>query len=482
MNKSVHKNTFSKRYLLLLAVGILSLTSFAQSTDDSLYEIPELIFRNPKLISGTAGKEGAVYNFPNVSPGIDGRIRLKYFSNPAIVVANIDNSSFGFDKAFQPEFGMNPVKKNQSWYIDFELTFWNAGTNTKRKIDKFTLTSLDVDGDNFNVQEFVKMEKATSVTYSTVSYLGSVVPTIPTCNNCSKQSLPIQCLFCKGEGVVKSGGKNRKCNRCDGVGQVYTLCGHPFDGQDAEVKGPQDNFTNIDTIATGVMATYVYNNKDAVNFRIGASSGNKDGGAGIRLNSMWFKGFNLAPISNPLPVKLSNFNAMLERGQVILNWTAHEKSFSHYVLQRSNDGKAFADVAFVFAGENANGGSYSYKDAGVSSSTGILIYRLKMVDLSEEFIYSESRSIRLGKKVEALTLSTYPNPVTDQVRVTLPSAWQGKAVTMELYNGNGIRIKSMQISNASHTEGIQMSTLTKGFYLVKASCNGEVAQQRVVKN
>lgn len=480
MIKSVHKNTSFKKYLLLLAVGIFSLTTWAQT--DSLYEIPELVFRNPKLISGTAGKEGAVYKFPNVAPGIDGHIRLKKFSTPSIVVANIDNSSFGFDKAFQPEFGINPVKKNQSWYIDFELTFWNAGTNTNRKIDKFTLTSLDVDGDNFNVQEFVKMEKATSVTYSTLSYLGTVVPTIPTCNNCSKQSLPISCTTCKGDGVVKSGGKNRKCNKCDGVGQVYTLCGHPFDGQDAEVKGPQDNFTNIDTIATGVMATYVYNNKDVINFRMGASSGNKDGGAGIRLNSMWFKGFNLSPISTPLPVTLSNFNAVVDKGNVVLSWTGHEKAFSHYVLQRSTDGKNYTDVAFVFANGNTETSNYMYKDAKVSSATGVLIYRLKMVDISEEFVYSDARSIRLAKETETLTISTYPNPVTDQVRITLPSAWQGKAVTMELYNGNGVRIQALQINSAGQTEAMRMSALTKGFYVVKAACNGEVAQQRIVKN
>ena len=483
MKTSVHFKTSSKRFLLVIAVVLTSVLSFAQTTD-SLYEIPELIFRNPTLLSGTAGKEGAIYKFANVAPGIDGRIRLKKFSTSSIIVANIDNSSYGFDKAFQPEFGINPVKKNMNWYIDFELSFWNAGTNTMRKIDKFTLTSLDVDGDNVNVKEYVMMEKATSVTYSNISYLGNggIVPPLPTCDNCGKQSAPIICTLCLGKGVIKSGGKNKKCTKCDGVGQVYSLCGHPFDGQDALVQGPTDNFSNIDTAATGVMATYIYNNKDAVNFRIGAKSGNQDGGAGIRLNSMWFKGFNLAP-AVALPVKLNSFAAMYDRSNVNLSWAGTEEKFSHYTLQRSTDGKTYADIAVIFPSETTSSNSnYSYKDVNVNSATGSVFYRLVMIDLTNEAKYSDIRVIRLGKEKETLQITTYPNPVVEQVRISLPAAWQGKRVILEMYSSNGVKLQSKQLDNANQTESMQMGNVAKGFYLVKASCNGQFAQQQIIKN
>ena len=179
MSKSVRMNPYFKKHLLLLAVVIISVNCFGQT--DTLLSIPELVFRNPVLVSGIAGKQGASYKFNKVATGIDAVIKLKQFSDPAIIVKNIDNNTTGYDKAFQPEFGMDPVKRNQDWYVDFELTFYVAGTTNKLKIDKFTATSLDVDGDGSNVREYVVMDKATSVTYSNSSYLSPVTLAMPSC-------------------------------------------------------------------------------------------------------------------------------------------------------------------------------------------------------------------------------------------------------------------------------------------------------------
>lgn len=483
MKKSVLKTKNFLNLLLLIAVSIISLNSFAQS--NTVGEIPELVFHNPRLIAGKAGKQGAVYLFRNVAPGINGQILLKTFSSPLIVVSNIDNASYGFDEAFQPEFGMNPVKRNQNWYIDFQLTFWDAVTNEQISIDKFTVTALDVDGDNSNVQEYVTMDKATSVTYSNLSYLGNggTPAILPTCSKCNKQSAAIPCVVCGGDGIDSKGNGKKKCTTCNGVGLVYALCGHPFEGQDITTKGPVDNFNNIDTAATSVMATYVYNNKDVINFRIGATSGRRDGGAGVRLNSLWFKGFNLASNDIILPVKINSFNALLDRTGVNLDWSASEEMFSHYVLQRSTDGVNYSDVAIVLASDDhSTKGNYNFKDANASSVTGTLFYRLQMVDRSSEITYSDVRVVRLAKEEQGLSISTYPNPAVDQVRVTLPAAWQGKAVSIELYSGNGVRVQSLQLNNASQTETLQTSKIARGFYLVKASCGNQEAQQRIVKN
>jgi hypothetical protein len=264
---------------------------------------------------------------------------------------------------------------------------------------------------------------------------------------------------------------------------LYSLCNHAFDGTTGNtLQGPVENFVNIDTAATQVMATYQYTDVNTIDFRYGARSGaQSSNGAGIRLNSLWFRDFNLNP-PTILPVKLSNFSAFLNKTDVNLAWTGYEENFSHYVLQRSTDGKTYSDVAVVFANEGASTTNYKYKDANVNSSTGTLFYRLQMVDKTKESKYSEVRVIKLGKEKEAIQLTTYPNPVTDQVRVTLPSSWQGKRVMLELYSSNGVRIQSIQLSSASQTETMQMSKLTKGFYLVKASCDDQVAQQQVVKN
>lgn len=444
-------------------------------------EIPELSFMNPVLISGTDGKEGAVYKFYNIAAGLDGQVTLKKFSNPSIYMRTIDNNSFGWPKAFQPEFGMLSVAPNDNWYIDFELVFLQAGTSTKVKVDRFAATSIDVDGDNYNVAEYVIMQKATSVQYSQITYLtGGASGQALECEKCGKVSTAKTCTTCNGTGKTNSGkGKYHKCKDCDGVGKVFTLCGHPFQGDVVNVQGPTDNFINIDTAATQVMATYVYNNKDAINFTIGAKSGANWGGAGVRLNSLWFKSFSLAPLT-PLPVKLASFTAVYNKSNVTLSWnTLQEESFSHFVVERSTDGKTYTGIATVFA---SSGKNYSYKDNGVTSATGVQYYRIRMVDKTKDGAFSPVRIVRLKEDAKPTALATYPNPVVNQVRVTLPNAWQGKQISVDVYTSNGVKMKSVNFSSASQTETIDMTTLSKGVYLIKANYTGEVAQQVVVKN
>lgn len=486
MNTSVPNKIFKLILVLFAAISATALNAQSGSggvsgsgDPDDIQEIPELVFKNAALLSGTDGKEGAVYLFKNVTTGFDATIKLKKFSSPDIYMKTVDNTSFGWDKAFQPEFGMNSVKPNQNWYIDFELTFLEAGTTKKKKADRFTLTSLDVDGDNSNVKEYVVMEKATSVTYSTISYLTGAVNTIlPTCCECDKQSAVIACLKCLGTG--KNGKK--KCKDCDGVGKIYSLCKHSYCGEDASIQGPVDNFSNIDTASTSVMATYVYNNKDAINFRIGAVSGNKTGGAGIRLNSLWFRAFSLAPVG-VLPVRLENFNALYDQTNVNLAWaTAREENFSHFVIERSTDGKTYAEAAVVFSMGGLDG-AYAFKDKNVQSSTGVIYYRLKSIDKSGEVNYSNVRVIRLTKEeLKGLALSTYPNPVMNQLRVTVPANWQGKAVKLEVMSSNGILVKAAQFSSSSQTETVDFANVGKGFYVIRAICGNETAQQQVIKN
>ncbi len=452
--------------------------------------IPELEFSNALLLSGVDGQEGAVYLFKNVTSQFDATIKLKKFSSPDIYMRNFDNTTFGWGKAFQPEFGMNSVLPNQNWYIDFEMTFLEAGTTNIKKADRFTITSLDVDGDGFNVKEYALMEKASSVSYSTASYLinGGGAPAVPTCCECSKSSEITDCTRCTGSGQVRSksgsrGSRMVKCYDCDGVGKVYSDCKHAYCGEDAAVQGPTDNFANIDTTSTAVMATYVYNNKESITFRIGAISGGNTGGAGVRLNSLWFRAFSLAPIAI-LPVTLTEFTASLEKKTVVLNWkTEMEENFSHFVIESSTDGKEFTGKATIFsAGDRSSHTLYAYKDH-IQSQTGILYYRLKSVDKTGEINYSKIRMIKISNDhLNSLVINAYPNPVSSSLRLTIPAKWQGNPMMVEVFNANGMKVHGSQYGNASQTESIALNKLSKGFYVIKATSGNETAQQHIIKN
>lgn len=480
-------------FVCSLTLCLFSKPASAQS-DTAIEEIPELIFMNPTLVSGTALKEGAVYRFANVAPGIDGNIKLKKFSRPDIVMKSVDlykdpvtGQNFGWEKALQPNFGLaGNVATNQDWFIDFELTFLKSGTTTTEMVDKFTLTALDVDGDGLSIKEYVMMEKASSVSYAPISYFNTTTTSTlvpPTCPKCGKQSTAISCTKCGGDG--KDGKK--KCKDCSGVGKVYQECKHPWDGQDATVQGPKDFFADIDTAATAVMATYVFNNKDVLNFKIGAKSGDYISNAGVRLNSLWFKGFNLTPAAEytMLPLKLNGLKAVKDAKQVVVSWSAeNEKSLSHFVVERSVDGKNFSDVATVFAsGDAAGSATYSYKDKTPASSTTTISYRIRMVEASQQTSYSSVTSVRMPREMESgVTIATYPNPVQNQLNISVPNAWQGQALNVDIYSSNGILVETKKYQNAAATETIYISHLPKGIYIVKAGNKSDTAQQTIYKN
>ncbi|MGB3006160.1 MAG: hypothetical protein WBC06_06610, partial [Chitinophagaceae bacterium] len=226
-----------KTLLLFVATLIISLTTYCQSG-------PELVFANPVLVSGTNLKQGAIYRFSNVTTGVDATIKLKKFSRNDIVMATVDNAVLGWNKAFQPEFGLSGlVSPNQHWYIDFEITFLKAGTNQKQKLDTVDFTALDVDGDGNSINEYVTYDKPQSITYSTVTSLTNspvgLIGQISACGEDGISSPLVYCTNCGGDGM----NGNDVCQNCDGSGKLHGQCQHAYQGGTGSiVNGPVNNF------------------------------------------------------------------------------------------------------------------------------------------------------------------------------------------------------------------------------------------------
>jgi len=474
-----------KTFLFIFAVVFITQTAFSQSE-------PELTFVNPVLKSGTANKQNAIYRYSNVKPGVDAEVKLKKFSRNDIVMATVDNSVLGWDKAFQPEFGLaGLVAPNQNWYIDFELTFFEAGTNTKYKIDTVDLTALDVDGDGNSISEYVTYDSPNSIGYSTLNYLTTapvgVLGQIHECDEDHLHSILIPCINCGGDGLTNSGsGNGNVCDQCDGSGKRFLLCGHAYEGgSGSTVSGPINNFVNIDTAATQVMTTYQFLNRDRIKFRYGAkSSTNSSNGSGVRLNSTWFRKFNLAPVTL-LPLKMISFTAMLTNNKVGLKWTtASEVNLSHFVVEKSTDGINFSEAGLVFAyGNTTDRTDYNLDDNVSNIQSGVIYYRLRSVDTDGKGQLSEIRVIRISKTTaNSITIQTYPNPVTSDLRITIPANWQNKKLVYEVITLNGQSVKRTEAANSSQTETINVSTLAPGMYLVRVSCEGQTAQQKIIKH
>jgi hypothetical protein len=200
--------------------------------------------------------------------------------------------------------------------------------------------------------------------------------------------------------------------------------------------------------------------------------------------SMFMKGFTY-PNQITLPVELVSFSAMLNtNNNVDLRWTtSFEKNVSHFVIERSLDGKDFTDAGMVFAyGNTSDLMNYTFTDTKINvKQAGMIYYRLRSEDIDGKRQYSSIRVIRLAKEEQSVAIVSYPNPVVNELRVTIPRAWQGKKVSYEVLNNNGRLSIRTESGNSSQTETINVSNLGSGFYMVRVTCNGETAVQKIFK-
>jgi len=197
-------------------------------------------------------------------------------------------------------------------------------------------------------------------------------------------------------------------------------------------------------------------------------------------------GCSLAPIlETTLPVKLASFTATLNKSNTVdLKWiTYSELNVSHFEVERSTDGINFTEAGVVFAyGNSTDTKNYAYPDniSGVTSPA--VYYRLRAVDMDGKDHYSETRMIRLTKQTSTdIAIAAFPNPVVNELRISIPNEWQNKKVTYEVMNANGQITHKTETANSSQVENINTSKLASGFYIVRVTCDGQTAQQKIVK-
>lgn len=408
----------------------LSTTSYAQ----------ELVFKNPVLVSGSIATNDAVFRFPTVTDNVDALVTMNGRSDEFVSLVDIDLANLGHDNAFQPQVSYNngtTPDGNSNWWMEFKISFVQTNTNIETTVNSFNVTALDVDGNNDKINEHVTFYGLKSFTY--------------------EQSTVLQ-----DSSILQSPG-----------GEII---GKKF-------IGPVTNFLNIDTTATSVMVTCKYENTSSLIIRAGGSSTGASG-ASDRMNSFWFKSFNYQiPTLTALPIILSSFTVSAKNDKAMLDWvTSYEKNSSHFVIEKSTDGINYTDIAMIFTeGNSSTNQHYQYADKISSTTQGIIYYRLRMVDKDAKFTYSPVKALRFGISNQITTISVYPNPAVNELRITIPSQWQNSTVSYQLFNMNGQIVKQLNNSQPSQTELMNMSDVKPGSYVLRVSNGAEIATQKIIK-
>jgi hypothetical protein len=141
--------------------------------------------------------------------------------------------------------------------------------------------------------------------------------------------------------------------------------------------------------------------------------------------------------------------------------TAGETNSARFDIQRSSDGTNYSTIGSVNAAGNSSGNlNYDFTDP--NPTQGNNFYRLKQVDLDGGTEYSNIVVINGSENNRTGVVLIYQSRGRYQATVT---GMEGRG-TMNVYDGNGRRVKSYVIPAGSNTTFIvDMSSFGSGVYI-----------------
>lgn len=199
----------------------------------------------------------------------------------------------------------------------------------------------------------------------------------------------------------------------------------------------------------------------------------------------YFYAHSANPGNVPLPVSLLSFAGKKIENTSLLQWiTASEQNNSHFVLERSKDGKQFNTLSNKIYSKAINGNSatqLTYDFVDQSPLGGNNYYRLQQTDLDGNMSYSKVVNVYHGNET---MVSLYPNPVNTQlnIEINIPNASIAQIKIMDA-TGRVVRAVDMQLQAGNNKSDISMEGLADGVYMIKITNNkGLQFSQTIRKN
>jgi hypothetical protein len=178
------------------------------------------------------------------------------------------------------------------------------------------------------------------------------------------------------------------------------------------------------------------------------------------------------PITGVLPVKLISFTAANDKNKVQTEWkTTAEVNSSHYIVQRSSNGRDFENIGRVSSNNISDRQNvYSFTDVTPLQGTGY--YRLMMVDKDGAFEYSKTVAVQVktgnGIAVDNIRISASASAI----KFNLTSGQQ-QEVNMALMDASGRALLNTKLVAAPGTNTITrpLTGISAGVYYLKVFNN-----------
>lgn len=172
-----------------------------------------------------------------------------------------------------------------------------------------------------------------------------------------------------------------------------------------------------------------------------------------------------------LPVELVTFMGNVNSEGIELQWkTATEVNNHGFEIQRSLDGKNFITVGFEKGfGTTTDYRQYNYFDKLSFNERVTVYYRLKQIDFSGEYSYSDVIAINYDMPKEFALMQNYPNPFNPSTVIKYTIA-KNSNVSLKIYDLLGNEVTTLV--NETKTPGtyqleFDASNLSSGTYFYK---------------
>ncbi len=406
------------RTFVLLFSLIISTTAFCQ---------PDYDFRNSVLVSGTDKQIGAVYLFKNVKTGVDATVTIKNITG-GVTLNNIDGAS-GYAEALQPVIDVAPLS---SGYIEFDIDFLIAGTNTPMVQVEVPATPIDVDGKDY------------------------------------------------GNGIVNEFDVLQLTN-----GYVdYDMLGGELN---MNITGPwvtgintmSIDYPGVDTTPRQVMFTTVNAAISKFTFRTGANSTST--GATQRLRSVYFKKFKY-PNSFLSTPDLISFAGVTKDKKVELHWNINTNgSIKEIIIEKASAPGQFSTAAEIWVNTESKSVLLdNFKDN--MPLQGNIYYRLKIINAAGQVSYSNILAFRSAENNPKQVFKLYPSVVNDNVTVNISSD-KSEQTSLQLFDLGGRAVYQKKIALQAGNNNVSVNglgNLQQGAYVAVVKANSSIYSQKIM--
>ncbi len=175
-----------------------------------------------------------------------------------------------------------------------------------------------------------------------------------------------------------------------------------------------------------------------------------------------------------LPITFGSFTAQKQAKIVKLTWTTEQEfNSSHFIIERSADGRTWQGLGNIAAAGNSNN-HLEYIAYDNLPLNGTNYYRIKEVDKDGRLQVSVVRTVSFDL---SYPISITPNPAKDFITVKMDKI-SNTVSTVQLFNTSG-NLVFTEKTNLSRLN-INTSNFARGLYYIKISNAGEVITQKIV--